>query len=238
MDLALRRASGMATPALASWRMELKVGDLIDAQFDDGKWFDAVVVDVKLVPAGEGTYDEVKVHYRGWKPNRDAWADKPYWERTLATRGVIAAPPPGTPRAPPCRFVDMAGQETSGIGNQIEGLARVAAIAEACALTPVVPAMRASHTTLARACKRFDCSGLLAAFPAGADAETESLRVRNFHWPQTLDERQRCALPCDAAFSKSAVLYGGRARLAKLTPSAGLVFYEPERLWEHSSGEI
>ena len=73
MDLALRRASGMATPALASWRMELKVGDLIDAQFDDGKWFDAVVVDVKLVPAGEGTYDEVKVHYRGWKPNRDAW---------------------------------------------------------------------------------------------------------------------------------------------------------------------
>ena len=52
--LALRCASGMATPALASWRMELKVGDLIDAQFDDGKWFDAVVVDVKLVPYSLG----------------------------------------------------------------------------------------------------------------------------------------------------------------------------------------
>ena len=38
-----------------------------------------------------------------------------------------------------------------------------------------------------------------------------------------------------STFPKSAALYGGQARLAKLTPRAGLVFFEPERLWEHST---
>ena len=74
----------------------------------------------------------------------------------------------------------------AGIGNQLEGLARVAALADACGLAPIAP--RAPGGVLARACARFACR-FAPAWPAGPDAadaaKAASLRVqvRVFHAP-------------------------------------------------------
>jgi len=56
------------TPRDEGWRKDLKKGDLIDARDSEGRWFDAIVAELRN--------DEIKVHYRGWSARWDAWLNK------------------------------------------------------------------------------------------------------------------------------------------------------------------
>ncbi|KAJ1444808.1 hypothetical protein M885DRAFT_551946 [Pelagophyceae sp. CCMP2097] len=48
------------------WRAALRVGQVVDARDSEGRWFDAVVVDLDAVKGA-------KVHFRGWSSKWDAW---------------------------------------------------------------------------------------------------------------------------------------------------------------------
>ena len=65
------RARGGLQYPRESWRLRLKVGDLVDAMDSEKKWFDAVVKDVQP-PKTPGGKDLIKVHYRGWTSKWDA----------------------------------------------------------------------------------------------------------------------------------------------------------------------
>ena len=133
--------------------------------------------------------------YRGDAPSaifRDDWPDKPLGAR--AALAAYIAPAPAAPAAPPCAHVDLLAPAAAGIGNQLEGLARVAALADACGLAPIAP--RAPGGVLARACARPRAAA--PAWPAGPDvadaAKAASLRVqvRVFHAPPSGRCRRRC----------------------------------------------
>lgn len=50
-----------------AWRLELKVGDLVDGQDTDKKWYESRVI------ALDGK--RIKIHYRGWTDKWDEWFD-------------------------------------------------------------------------------------------------------------------------------------------------------------------
>ncbi|KAJ1461258.1 hypothetical protein M885DRAFT_267022 [Pelagophyceae sp. CCMP2097] len=60
------RCADGSWPRDSQWRAALRVGQVVDARDSEGRWFDAIVIDLDAVKGA-------KVHFRGWSSKWDAW---------------------------------------------------------------------------------------------------------------------------------------------------------------------